>query len=63
MPFLQDDSTARVWVNWGARWRDVIIVDPDNHVVETYNLSDHDLGDPANFARLKSLLVAAASSD
>ena len=60
LALLQDDATAAVWSSWGASWRDVIIVDADNVPVYTYNLTTYSLSDPANYAQLKAILVAAA---
>lgn len=60
LPYLQDDATALVWDTWGATWRDVIILDGDNEVVEVFNLTTYDLGDSANYDALKAKLVAAA---
>ena len=34
---LQDDETEQVWTSWDADWRDIIILDPLNEAVYTYN--------------------------
>jgi len=43
-----------------VEWRDVVILDPDNQKITTYNLTEHNLTDPANYAELKALLIEAA---
>ena len=60
LPFVQDDEIAAVWTNWAATWRDVQILDGDNHVVAIYNLTEHDLADEANYAELKAMLISTA---
>jgi hypothetical protein len=60
-PSVQDDSTANVWLSWGAVWRDVYVLDRTNHVTAVYNLTDHPLTDPANYAELRDLFLAAGA--
>jgi len=62
IPWLQDTWDALVWGSWHVEWRDVVILDADNVVVETYNLTEHPLTDPANYAELKAKLMAAAGN-
>ncbi len=67
LPWLQDidsdrDGRSDVWAAWDVTWRDVVILDHDNHVVATLNLTDHDLADSEHFATLKNLFVQAAQS-
>ena len=45
----------------GVTYRDVIVLDRENRAVAVYNLTEHSLGDPANYAALKDILRAAAS--
>ena len=51
LPWLQDvdsdgDGRSDVWANsWPFEWRDVVIVDRDNTVIETYNLTNNNLAD------------------
>ena len=61
LPLLQDDDEAQVWDRWNATWRDVHVVDAANERVAVFNLTDHDLADPANYATLKALLMDAAN--
>ena len=61
LPLLQDTQQEQVW---GGRWqvvyRDVVMLDAQNRRVAVYNLTTHDLNDPANYAELRDLLLAAA---
>lgn len=60
LPLLQDTAEIDADGNWAAEYRDVVIVDGDGLRVEAYNLTVHDLSDPANYAELKAKLLAAA---
>jgi hypothetical protein len=60
LPWLQDTPAANVWTTWHVTWRDVVVLDADNKVVRVYNLTDNDLSDPAKYAELRSILLAAA---
>lgn len=57
---MQDDAEAMVWESWEATWRDVWILDQDNEPVTVFNLTEHNLSDPDEYAALKTLLVEAA---
>jgi len=60
LPLVQDTYDAKTWVAWQVQYRDVVILDADNVQVAVYNLTDHPLDDPANYAELKALLIATA---
>ena len=60
LPLLQDTPTENVWDDWGATWRDVVMLNPDNIHVDTYNLTSHDLANPDNYRELKARLKRAA---
>ena len=60
LPWLQDDATHDVWALWAVAYRDVVVLDVENRVVSVYNLTANDLADPARYAELKALLIAAA---
>jgi hypothetical protein len=60
LPWLQESSGVSVASDWGAIFRDVVILDVNNEWVTAYNLTTHDLGVPANYEALKDLLRAAA---
>lgn len=59
LPLVQDDVATQAWVLWGVTWRDVVIVNPRKERVAVYNLTTHNLADPANLAALKALLLEA----
>jgi hypothetical protein len=60
LPWLQDQKPPDAWHLWQADFRDVIVIDDENKVVSTYNLTIHDLGVPANYTELRTLLITAA---
>lgn len=62
LPWLQDTTAANVWALWAVTYRDVVVLDADNFPVAVYNLTVHDLGVPANFAALKTLLTDTANA-
>ena len=57
---LQDDELAGVWEAWAATWRDTWALDGDNAPCGVYNLTEHDLSDPAEYDGLYALLVSCA---
>ena len=57
---LQDDDTAQVWTSWDANWRDIIILDPLNEAVYTYNSAVITLDEPDVYAAVKEAFVAVA---
>jgi len=59
LPWLQDPDDA-VWTSWDVTNRDVFVLDAENRKVTVYNLTVHDLSDPANYAELMGILRAAA---
>jgi hypothetical protein len=62
-PWLQDNDVQRVWHDkWHVTWRDVVVLDALNRRVAVYNLTTHDLGNPANYAELKNILLQAAGA-
>lgn len=62
LPWLQDEPAHDAWQSWAVTYRDVVILDAANHKVGTYNVTTHDLGDPANYAALKALLLDAVDA-
>lgn len=60
LPWLQDVSTQDVWSAWAVVYRDVQILDQDNQLAGVYNLTEHDLSQPASYAALKNLLIEIA---
>jgi hypothetical protein len=61
IPWLQPEPGQDIWTQWGVAYRDVVILGPDNERVAVYNLTEHDLADPANYAALRELLLSAAA--
>lgn len=61
LPWLQDLPTAQVWDLWAVAYRDCVILDAQGVVFAIFNLTVHDLGDPAEYAALKALLIDAAT--
>ena len=57
LPWLQDTEQQGVWTKWDVTPGDVVILDDQNEVVAIYNLTEHNLADPANYDALKSLLL------
>jgi len=60
LPWLQDVEDQDVWTSWGITYRDVLILDEENRVVDVYNLTSHSLADSANYATLRVKLLDAA---
>ncbi len=74
IPWLQDvdadqNGTSDVRQSWSLVYRDVAILDANNILVDKYNLTEHDLGDPrnepasANYLTLRQKLIDAAEGD
>jgi hypothetical protein len=47
LPIVQDDASLTIWDNWGGIWRDVKILNAQNEVIHTFNLTQHNLA-PGN---------------
>ena len=60
LPLLQDNSTQDVWQQWAVTYRDVILLDQNNHIAGIYNLSVNSLGDPENYFALRDLILEIA---
>ena len=68
LPLLQDvdadnDNDSDAWEDWGATWRDVRIVDANGELSGVLNLTRNDLGEPANYANLRDMIVEAATAN
>ena len=61
LSWTRDTEAALVQSSWDAEFRDVIILDPLNNKLETYNLGANPLSVPANKTALKGKLFAAAT--
>jgi hypothetical protein len=62
LPWLQDSAEQNVWGAWAVQWRDVVVLDRANCSIHVYNLTSHDLANPAHYEALKSVLLAAAGA-
>ncbi len=60
LPWLQPIAGEDVWTPWQVEYRDVVILGPGNERLGVFNLTEHDLSDPANYAALKNQLIEAA---
>lgn len=67
LPWVQDGPPWNAWTTWRGNagqaivYRDVIVLDTDNHPVAVYNLTLHGLAIPANYEALKTILREAAT--
>jgi hypothetical protein len=62
LPWLAETAELDVWSAWRVTYRDVIVLDGQNQVLDIYNLTKHDLADPANTMALDTLLRDAAAA-
>ena len=62
IPWLQDLVSVDAWGLWDVEYRDVIIVDPNNEYVDTFNLTVHNLASPTDYDDLKQRLIDASTS-
>ena len=61
IPWLQDVSGQNVWASWHVTWRDVVVLDQDNQIVNVYNLTlPNDLADTTHYKELRAILLDAA---
>jgi len=58
---LQNTAETDVWMAWQITFRDVVVVGPDNRVVEVMNLTQHNLEVVENYAALKDLLLRTSA--
>lgn len=58
---LQDTVEVDAWTAWGVTYRDVYILDENNHVVDVFNLTTNNLADTANYDALKAIFTDAAT--
>ena len=59
IPYLQDPDDG-TWNRWAVTYRDVVILDAQNRKVGVFNLTEHDLQQPEEYAALKALLLSLA---
>ena len=69
LPWLQDvdqdaNGISDLWYDsWNISFRDVVVLDENNSVVDIYNVTPNDLADPTNYNTLRLMLVETATSD
>ena len=61
LPMVQDSSSLEIWDDWGALWRDVFILNENNELVLTYNLTQNNLSNSSNYNTLMQYFVDTAS--
>ena len=61
LPMVEDTNVDQIWTQWDAVWRDVMILDGNNELVHTYNLTTYSLNDTVNYDTLKQLFVDTAN--
>ena len=57
---MQDDRSQDVWNRWDITYRDVVVLDGENQLVGTVNLSNNSLAQDSTWNELKGLLLGAA---
>jgi len=62
LPWLQDLAGVEAWARWGAGYRDVVVLDGENRPYAVFNLTTHDLADPAAYQQLEDLLYGVAAT-
>jgi hypothetical protein len=60
IPWLQDVAEQNVYEDWHVVYRDVIVLNEDNEIIATYNLTDHDLNNSTSYFALREILLDAA---
>ncbi|MBP88379.1 MAG: hypothetical protein CMJ64_16965 [Planctomycetaceae bacterium] len=68
-PWLQDvdsdgNQASDVWTElWDVTFRDVVILDSGNSIVESFNLTEHNLADSIDYTSLRTKLIDAAMAE
>src|SRR5687768_10837987 len=60
IPILQDTLEVGAWGAWNVTYRDVVILDGEGKCLGVYNLTEHNLGLPSDYADLLAFLRLAA---
>lgn len=60
LPFVQDNTTARVWRSWGAALRSLWIVDAQGRRVDVIDITTRPLTDPSNATAVQTRLLQVA---
>jgi len=61
LPWLQPMVGQDTWALWNVTYRDVVILGPGNEHVGTFNLTEHNLADAAEYQALMTQLLDAAN--
>ncbi len=61
LPWLQNTMEVDAWNLWGVEYRDVVVVDGEGYRQHTFNVTEHDLSEPANYEGLRRVLRELAS--
>ncbi|HUU85279.1 MAG TPA: hypothetical protein VM243_17405 [Phycisphaerae bacterium] len=61
LPWLQPAADQDIWTLWQVVYRDVVILGPNNEQLGAFNLTEHNLSDPAAYTALKTQLLEAAN--
>lgn len=62
LPWLQDTPKQGAQDAWEAEFRDLVILDADNRVVDVFNLTDLNLFEPEVREQIRAALLQAAAS-
>lgn len=60
LPWLQDDAQVDAWGAWEVEYRDLVVLDRENRPVGVFNLTEHNLQVPAEYAALRDMLLGVA---
>lgn len=69
LPWLQDvdvdgNELSDVWTeSWDVTYRDVVLLDGNNSVVDVYNLTENNLAEADDYAALRTKLIDAAMAE
>ena len=62
LPVVQDSTQLNIWQSWGGQWRDVVILDDQNQVVEYFDTNSSVLTNEQNYNALKQALINTAET-
>ncbi len=63
LPWLQDTEEADWWGGWGITYRDVVILNREGNEEAVFNLTEHNMGTPSEYAAFKALLLGVAGQE
>ncbi|MGC6507321.1 MAG: hypothetical protein ACON4U_02850 [Myxococcota bacterium] len=61
LPMVEDTNTDLIWSQWGAVYRDVMILDGNNELVDAFNLTSSSLNSSSNYNALMQLFIDTAN--